>query len=46
MLALSVSLVACDDDPTGSREVFPDFDLADVPDTLGTQQAIRVIFGD
>jgi photosystem II stability/assembly factor-like uncharacterized protein len=46
VLVLSASLVACDDDPTGSREVFPDFDLAAVPDTLGTQDAIRVVFSD
>jgi photosystem II stability/assembly factor-like uncharacterized protein len=45
-LALSASIVACDDDPTGSREIFPDFDLVGVPDTLGTQQAIRVVFSD
>jgi photosystem II stability/assembly factor-like uncharacterized protein len=44
LLALGV-LGACDDDPTGSREVFPGFDLTLVPDTLGTQQAIRVVFG-
>jgi photosystem II stability/assembly factor-like uncharacterized protein len=37
---------ACDDDPTSSLAAFPDFSLAAVPDTLGTQDAIRVVFSD
>ena len=46
VLLFGASLAACDDDPTGTREVFPDFDLVGVPDTLGIGDAIRVVFSD
>jgi photosystem II stability/assembly factor-like uncharacterized protein len=37
---------ACDDDPGGPFGNFPDFSLDAVPDTLGVQQAIKVVFDD
>jgi photosystem II stability/assembly factor-like uncharacterized protein len=37
---------ACDDDPTGTLAAFPDFSLDAVPDTLGVQDPIRVVFSD
>ena len=38
--------LACDDDPSGSIVPFPPFSLAAVPDTLGTEEAIKVVFSD
>lgn len=46
VLIAGALLSACDDDPTAVGAVFPGFSLAAVPDTLGTQQAIRVVFTD
>src|SRR5688500_6776147 len=45
-LGLALLGTACDDDPTSSLVPFPTFSLAAVPDTIGTQDAIRVVFSD
>ena len=45
-LGLALLATACDDDPMSSLEDFPDFSLDAVPDTIGTQDAIRVVFSD
>jgi photosystem II stability/assembly factor-like uncharacterized protein len=37
---------ACDDDPSAPLGDFPGHSLAAVPDTLGVQQAIKVVFAD
>jgi photosystem II stability/assembly factor-like uncharacterized protein len=37
---------ACDDDPGAPVDVFPGHSLEAVPDTLGVQQAIKVVFED
>jgi photosystem II stability/assembly factor-like uncharacterized protein len=37
---------ACDDDPGAPSDDFPGFSLEAVPDTLGVQQAIKVVFDD
>ena len=46
VLGLALLGTACDDDPTSSIVPFPTFSLAAVPDTIGTQDAIRVVFSD
>jgi photosystem II stability/assembly factor-like uncharacterized protein len=40
------SFAACDDDPSAPLGDFPGFSLDAVPDTLGVQQAIKVVFDD
>lgn len=46
VLGLALLGTACDDDPASSLGVFPDFSLDAIPDTIGTQDAIRVVFTD
>ena len=46
VLGLALVGTACDDDPTSSPGGFPDFSLDAVPDTIGTEDAIRVVFSD
>lgn len=46
LLGAALLTAACDDDPTSALSGFPSFSLDAVPDTLGTQQAIRVVFSD
>jgi photosystem II stability/assembly factor-like uncharacterized protein len=44
LVALVGAFGACDDDPSGPETIFPDASLDAIPDTLGIQQAIRVVF--
>ena len=46
VLGLALLGTACDDDPTSALAAFPGFSLDAVPDTIGTQDAIRVVFSD
>lgn len=43
--ALALLVAACDDDPSAPSDVFPTFRVI-VPDTLGVQQPIKVVFSD
>lgn len=46
VLSLALVAAACDDDPTSALEAFPGFSLTTVPDTVGVEDAIRVVFSD
>ena len=40
------SFAACDDDPSSVPDDFPEASLDAIPDTLGVQEAIKVVFSD
>jgi photosystem II stability/assembly factor-like uncharacterized protein len=46
LLGLALLGTACDDDPTSSIVVFPSASFDAIPDTIGTQDALRVVFTD